>query len=393
MVFALFAPFLLCNFTNFFNSWKWHCDKFTFIFQLHHFSKVEKVSRIFRFKKRGKWKRKEKIPFFLVFICKDKKRKSACLGTTRCLRLVGEKPFWTPDLGLLRLHFTLASSLSLYCYLLLLRSDQCTTGTQQGSSSPELEGGKKQLLISLQLALTQWANRVSGANQPFILCTYFHSAFISPTPSNVSIILLQYKINQVAWNHWWLEQIRNMHGVRNCWDAVKKAPYHLTAPFFAGCPSSIEMAAPTCLEVLTLHCLYVPGWLPDVPEGLQQEDLPDIPQIWDHSLTESTDVLCHGVNLCRAASLCLEIFPLHCCAAILPSEMLPAWGCHCDNFFIMQIGPLACLSFLSLSFSCLLYLCTGGSCRETLYTHQFNNPLEYGVDSACAALQICLWIN
>lgn len=148
--------------------------------------------------------------------------------------------------------------------------------------------------------------------------------------------------------------------------------------------------------MLTLHWFYVSGWLPDIPEGLQQEHLPDIPQIRDHSPAESMDVPCQGTSPCRAAPLFLERFVLQCCAAILPPEMLPVWGCHCDNFFVMQIGPLACLSclsFLSFSFGCLLYLCTGDSCKETLHTHQFNNPLEYGVDSAWAALQICLWIN
>lgn len=104
--------------------------------------------------------------------------------------------------------------------------------------------------------------------------------------------------------------------------------------------------------MLTLHWFYVSGWLPDVPEGLQQEHLPDIPQIRDHSPTESMDVPCQGISPCRAASLFLERFVLQCCAAILPPEMLPVWGCHCDNFFVMQIGPLACLSCLSfLSFS------------------------------------------
>lgn len=117
---------------------------------------------------------------------------------------------------------------------------------------------------------------------------------------------------------------------------------------------------PACLEMLTFHWFYVLGWLPDVPEGLQQEHLPDILQIRDHSPTESMDVPYQGISPCRASSLFLEVFALQCCAAILPPEMLPVWGCHCDNFFVMQIGPLACLSCLSfLSFShlaaCYIY--------------------------------------
>ena len=105
--------------------------------------------------------------------------------------------------------------------------------------------------------------------------------------------------------------------------------------FFAGSPSSIGEAALACLEMLTLHWFYVLAWLPDVPEGLQQEHLPDIPQIRDHSPTESLKVPCQGISPCRAASLFLEMFVLQCCAAILPPEMLPVWGCPCDNFFVM----------------------------------------------------------
>lgn len=65
VIFALFPPFLLCNFTNVSNSWKWHCDKFTFLFQLCHFSKVKKVSRSCKWKKgEMKGKGKEKITDF-----------------------------------------------------------------------------------------------------------------------------------------------------------------------------------------------------------------------------------------------------------------------------------------------------------------------------------------
>lgn len=140
---------------------------------------------------------------------------------------------------------------------------------------------------------------------------------------------------------------------------------------------------------------YFPGWLPAVLEGLQQKALPDIPQIRDRSPGGSTAVPCQGITPCRATSLFLEMFVLPC---VWPLSLLKCchslWGCHCDNPSSHADRPsrlpVWAVAPVFLSFHCPLYLRAGDSRKETLHTHQFNNLLEYGVDSAWAALQICL---
>lgn len=314
------------------------------------FQKLRKFQGTAGLKEENERRRKHR---FFLHLCKDKKRKSSHPCTAGCSRLVERSPSEHPGWD---------------CWGYVLPSSPpaaavpgAACGCHQlsvGKQSSELADRRKQLLITLQSALTWRANSQRGP----VGC----SAFISPAPSNISVVLFQCESNQAAWHHWWLAGGQELQR-----GSLKSSSLHLGSS--TGCPSSIEVTEPAWLAL----CSWVAssGSRGLDAGGPAQHPTGEGPQPgWEHTCTLP------------------RYLPLQSCLLQPFSPRNAAiWDCHCDNLFIMQIGPLpACPS---VSFGCLLYLCTGDCCEEILHTQQFNNPLEYGVDSACAALQICLWIN
>lgn len=343
-------PFLLRNFTNVSHLLKWHCDKFSSLSQLHHFPKVEKVSRSCRFK-RGKWKEK-KTPIFLASLQRQEKKILPSLHSW-VFEAGGEKPLWTSRLGLLRLCFAFLTSCC-RCARSSLWLPSALSGEAELRAGRQTEAASHHLAVGPDLACKQ------SAGSSRLLCIHFPCAF-----KHLRCSVPVRKQSSC------LTSLMMAGGQELQRGSLKSSLLHLGSS--TGCPSGIEVTEPAWLAL----CSWVAS---SSSRGLDaggpaQHPTGEGPQPgWEHTCTLP------------------RYLPLQSCLLQPFSPRNAAiWDCHCDNLFIMQIGPLpACPS---VSFGCLLYLCTGDCCEEILHTQQFNNPLEYGVDSACAALQICLWIN